>query len=63
MYAVWIFDRKIATSLAYQDICDVCVVTSSPNLFLAVLKACRNYGSWWCFYFSHLSAKLGDFLV
>lgn len=63
LYALWLFGRKIATSLAYQDICDVCVMTSPQNLFLAVMEICRKCGSSYCFYFSHLSTKLGDFIV
>lgn len=45
MYALWLFGRKIATSLAYLDICDVCIMTSSQNVLLAVMEVCRKYGS------------------
>lgn len=45
MYALWLFGRKIATSLAFLDICDVCIMTSSQNVLLAVMEVCRKYGS------------------
>lgn len=63
IYAVWLFGRKIATSLAYLGICDVCVMTSSQNVLLAVMEVCRRYGSFYCLNFSDLSTLLGDSFV
>lgn len=65
MYALWQFGTKIATSLAHPDICDVCVMTSSRNVLLAVMEVCRKYGSLclYCLNFSDLPTKLEDSLV
>lgn len=65
IYAVWLFGRKIATSFAYLGICDVCIMTSSQNVLLAVMEVCRRYGSFclYCLNFSDLSTLLGDSFV
>lgn len=65
IHAGWLFGRKIATSLASLGVCDVCVMTSSQNVLLAVMELCRRYGSscLYCLNFSDLSTLLGDSFV
>lgn len=55
----------MATSLAYLDFCDVCFMTSSQNVLLAVIEVCRKYGSLSLYHLnlSDLSTKLGDSFV
>lgn len=48
-----------------SGICDVCIMTSSQNVLLAVMELCRRYGSscLYCLNSSDLSTLLGDSFV
>lgn len=52
----------MATGLAYLDFCDVCIMTSSQNVLLAVMEVCRKYGSLslYCLNPSDLPTEHGD---